>query len=961
MNRVKFIEAIRKLDPDGKVVLIDAAKSQIQYSSEITMGRHISVLADEELVRAYYVVKFVMFLGYDIHDIILEKEYSAGGRSTVKPRIDIILKDRRGHRDKTYLFMETKAPGTFDTDKELIKNELFELGKLEDKTSPISYLCYCTADIEDDKIIEKNIIIDYTKYIDYNKWIEDGKLALDIFQRDYGIPRKTKYVKNEKDLRTNVTKAEFDCLRKDLHNVLWGGGETAYNEIFVGLVKIFLAKIYDENSTKNKKPYAFQIEYVGNTAQSAEEIYVKINHLYKSGLRTYLYYSKEQVEEEALNKRAISPQKVRYVVEQLQSISLTKNKNSESDLLGDFFEKIVTEGFKQDKGQFFTHQNIVKFIIYALGIDDCAVEKVNSEAGSGLPYICDPSCGSGTFLISVMRIVTDTLLNRRKDEVEESELVKTFLGANLPIQKPNAWAGEYLYGIEINADLALATKVNMVLHGDGSSNIYCKNAMTPFNTFTNNEKINLLSNNNIKSDNIYEKPVNEQFDFIITNPPFSIKMDNETKEKLPQSFTNAEKGNIENLFIERYYQLLRDGGKAGIVLPESVFDTGENQNIRQFIYKYFKITAIVSLGGGKDGAFLPYTPTKTSLLFLEKKSLREVNAYDALWRENANLYAKLRRKAEKMMKGPTDSQQNREVLNEFLEGYPEYTYDLNKTVQEVLTQYSEELQEIMDASEWWIFNRVSQQLDYKIFIAHTVELGYHRTKNREFKRKNKLYAVNEQGEVVIDYENPHTILDYMKSHQDSNLPDMFYLDFHDIAKSITLRCDFNFHTYKKFEEPYILSSFSSYTFLHDYIVNIRNGKDIARKFYSEDASGNVIETKYKYLTTSNYTQNGIDTDRLLPEFLEYYLNSVIMKRYFEVFGVGKTQKNIAQGDIRRIIIPVIPIMQQEKIVHQLKEKSKYTEANIQKHYQEIEALRLEWNRVVMESVVQKDKKLDFLL
>lgn len=1018
MDKVKFIDCIRQIDVEGKIVSFDLEKSKIEYSKKITKGRNIFNLTDEELVRAYFVVKFIIQMGYGIDDIILEKEYTVGGRTITRPRIDIIVKEK-GEKPKTYLFMETKAPDKFDADKDLIKNELFELGKLEDKTSPIAYLCYCTADIDEERIREKNIIIDYSVYFDYNKWIADGKLALDIFQKDYGVPRKIKYIKNKTDLRINVGKAEFDSIRKDLHNVLWGGGETSYNDVFVGLVKIFLAKIYDESTTISNKPYIFQIEYVDKVPETPEDIYRKVNDLYKAGLRTYLHYSKEQIEEEALNKRAISPAKMRYVVEQMQGISLTKNKNTESDLLGDFFEKIVTEGFKQDKGQFFTHSNIVKFIIYALGIDDCAIEKVNNDTVSGLPYICDPSCGSGTFLIDVMKIVTDTLLNRRKDEIDESDLVKSFLEYKLPTSRPNTWAFDFLYGVEINADLALATKVNMVLHGDGSGNIYCKNALSPFTSFTNNERINLLSYGNSDKNDIYKKPQNGQFDFIITNPPFSIKMDNETKAKLPQSFEYYDRGNIENLFIERYYQLLKDGGKAGIVLPENVFDTGENQYLRQFIYKYFKILALVSLGGGKDVAFLPYTGTKTSLLFLKKKSEKEIREYDTFWNENVKLYTQMQKKVEKIRITRVDSQKNRKILNDYLNGYPEFKFNENRTVEEILLNYHEEIDEINAAMDWWIFNKVSKKFDYKFLIAHTTEVGYHRTKNREFKRKNKLFSVDVNNNVIVNDKLPETILDFIKTGIEINKPDIFRLDFYDISKSFTLRCDYNFHTYKKFEEPKILNNFKNYTYLGKYITKIRNGKDISRKFYSEDASGNVIETRYKYLTTSNYTPNMIDSDgmnnitnikgeeiskyllnqgdilisrsgtvgvckkfdindenvyipagyiivveidkdKLLPDFLAYYLNSIIMRRYFSVFGVGKTQKNIAQGDIKRIVLPVLSIEEQQKIVQELNQNRLQTEKDIQIKQTEINALINKWNKLVVDSVSDKGAGFEFL-
>ena len=78
------------------------------------------------------------------------------------------------------------------------------------------------------------------------------------------------------------------------------------------------------------------------------------------------------------------------------------------------------------------------------------------------------------------------------------------------------------------------------------------------------------------------------FDLILTNPPFSVDLDNDTKKEVKNSFVFGDKKNSENLFIERYYQLLREKGRMAVVLPESVYDTSENKYIRLFLYKYFK-------------------------------------------------------------------------------------------------------------------------------------------------------------------------------------------------------------------------------------------------------------------------------------------------------------------------------------------------------------------------------------
>ena len=107
--------------------------------------------------------------------------------------------------------------------------------------------------------------------------------------------------------------------------------------------------------------------------------------------------------------------------------------------------------------------------------------------------------------------------------------------------------------------------------------------------------------------------MNEQFDFVITNPPFSLTFgDGEDAEDYKHRFLYSDKKNSENLFIERWYQLLKEGGRLAAVLPDSIFDTSENKYIRLFVLKYFRINAVISVD---KIAFQPYTSTKVSILF----------------------------------------------------------------------------------------------------------------------------------------------------------------------------------------------------------------------------------------------------------------------------------------------------------------------------------------------------------
>ena len=168
--------------------------------------------------------------------------------------------------------------------------------------------------------------------------------------------------------------------------------------------------------------------------------------------------------------------------------------------------------------------------------------------------------------------------------------------------------------------------------------------LKPFNFYTKETAPNAL-NSQKKDENYANKNINGQFDIVVSNPPFSVDLDNDTKLTLTSSFLFGDKKNSENLFIERYYHLLREGGRIGIVLPESVFDTTENKYIRLFIYKYFNVKAVVSL---PPVTFSPYTTTKTSILFAQKKKAESIKIWNNIWERKAKEYTRLKLKCENL-------------------------------------------------------------------------------------------------------------------------------------------------------------------------------------------------------------------------------------------------------------------------------------------------------------------------
>lgn len=774
----------------NKVSNLNRENKTVKYSEKIKQNRVLSSLTgNEEIVRAFLIDRLVNELGYNPERIEIEKEYSVKvGHRELSPRIDIIVKDDKGN---PFFFIEAKAPDEFERDKGKIEGQLFSLAEAEEKDfkTKVKYLVYYTIDLQDEGILDKAIVIDFDKYLNYADWENDGFISIGIeLTAGYGEPKKQPLIKghDKYDLRTKINREEIEGLGRNLHNVLWGGGGTNDSEIFYSLVNIILAKIQDEYEKQDDEEYDFQIYQYGSNIETPEKVYERINKLYKRALKVQLNVSEQQKidDDNIINRNKFPLNKLIYTVQSLENFSFLEGRSSldGKDILGDFFESITRDGFKQNKGQFFTPTPIVNFLLYALQLDNLSIERLNNDRE--LPLIIDPSAGSGTYLVEAMKLITKEIKYKQFQKLKSSKDVKwRFEELFKPDYQENKWARNYLYGSEINFDLGTASKVNMILHGDGSTNIFVKDGLLPFRFYIKETSPNYLETGNAET--LYgDKEVNAKFDVAISNPPFSVDLDTQTQREVKNAFIFGDKKNSENLFIERYYQLLKEGGRLGVVLPESVFDTTENKYIRLFLFKYFNIKAIVSL---PQITFEPFTSTKTSILFAQKKTKSQVESWNNLWDKYGKEWAKLKTRVvryydyfvneaklskkfawvkelttdlntllEKEDKEAVEVINNEDLkhilenIKRFLKDYitPE---DEELNPKELLTKYSEEI-DILSKFEketnvfgfynaWWVFGEVAKELDYDIFMAEAENVGYKRTKRGENPMPNDLYDI----------------------------------------------------------------------------------------------------------------------------------------------------------------------------------------------------------------------------
>mgnify|MGYP005903599373 CR=1 FL=1 len=225
---IKYVTSV----PKKVIQNLDVKTNKFRYS-EIKENRKVTEYKDEELVRMFLITKLINELGYPADRIEIEKEYDAGRPLTIKSRIDIIVRDKNGD---AFLFVEVKSPSEYTRiDKsEVIEKQLFNLAALEKaQKKKVKYLMLYT--IDEETLEDECIIIDYEKNNTFIEWEKIRNYINNIPSR-YGKAQKVPYIKgSSKDLKVKFSREYLISLQKELHNVLWGGGEQMIMKFFLHL------------------------------------------------------------------------------------------------------------------------------------------------------------------------------------------------------------------------------------------------------------------------------------------------------------------------------------------------------------------------------------------------------------------------------------------------------------------------------------------------------------------------------------------------------------------------------------------------------------------------------------------------------------------------------------------------------------------------------------------------------
>ena len=271
---------------------------------------------------------------------------------------------------------------------------------------------------------------------------------------------------------------------------------------------------------------------------------------------------------------------MRQVINKINTIDF--NSSEDRHLFGDVYEQILKDlQSAGNAGEFYTPRAVTQFI----------TDMVNPQLGES---VLDPACGTGGFLTCAIEHIRKQVKSTRDEETLQS----TFRG------------------VEKKHLPHILCTTNMLLHG-------------------------IDVPEQIVHDNTLARPVRDygpkdRVDVIITNPPFGGMEEDGIETNFPATFRTRE---TADLFLVLIIQLLKAGGRCGIVLPDgTLFGEGVKTRIKEKLLTECNLHTIVRL---PNGVFNPYTGIKTNLLFFTKgEPTQEVWYYEHPYPEGAKSYNK---------------------------------------------------------------------------------------------------------------------------------------------------------------------------------------------------------------------------------------------------------------------------------------------------------------------------------
>lgn len=401
----------------------------------------------------------------------------------------------------------------------------------------------------------------------------------------------------------NISPDKLNQLFFQCHDLVWKKEKLNPTDAFFEFCKFIFIKIREDKKREKqaKNIHTYQIPLTMDWLKAQEST---SKHPVRDILFIDLHKELEAAIHKEKKKRIFEPNETlklsastcRELIKHFQSINLS---SIDEDLNGRMFEVFLAAAIRgRALGQYFTPRPVVDFMT-RIGLRNATV--------SNPPIVIDACSGTAGFLIEVMAY----LLSGLREDTRFNEQEKNKIRDNV--------CNLCLYGIEANERVARIARINMYLHGDGGSHIFCGDGLDSSPHTTDDMTEERISE--VKDHINKIKP--GSFDLILTNPPFSMKysIQNEDEKRilLQRSLSHGEKSVKSNmLFLDRYHELLKPGGEILIVLDDTILNGKSYEHVRKWILEKFIILSIHSLPF--NAFFKAKANIKTSILHIRKKT-----------------------------------------------------------------------------------------------------------------------------------------------------------------------------------------------------------------------------------------------------------------------------------------------------------------------------------------------------
>ena len=593
----------------------------------------------EEKVRQDFIMKLIENYGYSPEQMAQEVKVNNSQRGQGMARADIVIWKSKKDKEESksaFIVVECKAENV------RIREEDYYQGYNYASWAGASFFV---------TINEKE-----TKYFNVDKRFLPKKLD-EVFT----IPTAEEALSDRKvkDILSKTktfTRDDFTKILRTCHNIIRNNDKLSPEAAFDEISKILFMKIKYEREQRGEKVFTKK-EFIEKEKWFEKEIRPSLKNTAKDlpYMQFLFYNTKEEFKDDQLFDEneviKIRQNSFEQILEKLEAYNLS---DTQDDIKGIAFEQFLGTTFRGELGQYFTPRTIVDFMTNILDPNE-------NET------VCDPTCGSGGFLIKAFEYIREKIEEdirqeksklrsfiegsdydslSEKDQLsinERIEIMQATLNKELDTQLKGSrmynLSHNCIYGTDANPRMARTSKMNMIMHGGGHGGVHHHDGLLNVN-------------------GIFE----ERFDVILTNPPFGSRIDKSQKITEADKFTDESlikkykikygeayekalkqvndnigkpllslydvgsmSGLTEILFMERCLKLLKKGGRMGMVLPEGVLNTSNLQKIREYFEGKAKIILICSIP--QDVFIAAGATVKPSLVFFKRFNEKEEVMY----------------------------------------------------------------------------------------------------------------------------------------------------------------------------------------------------------------------------------------------------------------------------------------------------------------------------------------------